>query len=245
MASLGSVEAGPVGRAPTVAFRLASDKRLARLASAGSDGAMAAIFERHHQALHRYCFSIVGNEHDAADALQNTMVKALRSLPGETRELALRPWLYRLAHNESISLLRARRSDSDLDAAAQVSDPAAARTVETRERLRSLTQDLGQLTERQRGALLMRELGGLEFTEVAAALQTSAPAVRQSVYEARCALQALHEGRAMACDSVQRTLSDGDRRMLRGIRMRGHLRGCASCRAFELSLHERPATCMP
>ncbi len=241
MASLSTPHARPGVRPPAVAFRVASDARLTKLAAAGSEGAMAAIFERHHQALYRYCASIVGNEHDAADALQNTMVKALRALPGETRPIALRPWLYRIAHNESISLLRARRPDSDLDTAAQLSDGAAAGAIESRARLRSLAEDLRELTERQRGALLMRELGGLEFTEVAEALQTSPAAVKQSVYEARCALQAMQEGRAMDCDAVQRTLSDGDRRMLRGMRMRGHLRDCARCSAFEISLRERPA----
>jgi len=220
---------------------LAPDARLARLAAAGSEGAMAAIFERHHQALHRYCHSILGNGHDAADALQNTMIKALRALPGEQRQIALRPWLYRIAHNESVSLLRARRADSDLDAAAHVGDAAASGAVESRERLRSLRQDLGDLTERQRGALLMRELGGLEFTEVAEALGSSASAIKQSVYEARCALQAMEEGRAMDCESVRRTLSDGDRRMLRGMRMRGHLRACAGCSDFEAGLRRRPA----
>ncbi|MDQ3678483.1 MAG: sigma-70 family RNA polymerase sigma factor [Actinomycetota bacterium] len=231
---------GPVVRPPAVAFRLASDARLVRLAAAGSDGAMAAIFERHHQALHRYCHTIVGNSHDAADALQNTMVKALRALPGEKRQIALRPWLYRIAHNESISLLRARRLDSDLSAAVHVSDAAAADVVDSRERMRSLTEDLGALTERQRGALLMRELGGLEFSDVAEALGTSASAVKQCVYEARCALHAMEEGRAMDCETVRRTLSDGDRRMLRGMRMRGHLRACAGCHDFELALHQRP-----
>jgi len=231
----------PTVRPPAVGFRLLSDARLAKLAAAGRDGAMAAIFERYHQPLHRYCYAIVGNEHDAADALQNTMVKALRSLPGETRSIALRPWLYRVAHNESISLLRARRSDSDLDAAAHLCDVAAAGAVESRERLRSLTEDLAELTERQRGAVLMRELGGMEFAEIADALQTTSPAVKQSVYEARRALQALQEGRAMDCDVVQRTISDGDRRALRAMRVRGHLRECACCRAFDASLRERPA----
>ncbi|MEA2220339.1 MAG: hypothetical protein QOJ35_2965, partial [Solirubrobacteraceae bacterium] len=241
MESVTVTRPAPVLRPPAVALRLASDARLARLAAAGSDGAMAAIFERHHQALHRYCYSIVGNGHDAADALQNTLVKALRSLPGETREIALRPWLYRIAHNESISLLRARRHDSDLAAAAHVHDPAAASVVESRDRLRALAEDLGELTERQRGALLMRELGGLEVAEIAAALGSSVAGVKQSVYEARCALQAMEEGRAMDCDAVRRTLSDGDRRMLRGMRMRGHLRDCAGCSDFERALRSRPA----
>lgn len=201
---------------------------------------MAAIFERHHQALHRYCHSILGHDSDAADALQNTMLNALRSLPGETRRIALKPWLYRIAHNEAITLLRARRPQSDLDAAAHVSDVAAAGRVESRERLRELTGDLGELTERQRAALLMRELGGLAFAEVADALSTSPEAVKQSVYEARRALQSMQEGRAMDCEAVRHTISDGDKRMLRGMRMRGHLRSCAGCRDFETTLDRRP-----
>jgi RNA polymerase sigma factor (sigma-70 family) len=240
MKSLAASRIGSPGP-PAAALRLLSDERLARLAAGGSEAAFAAIFERHHQALHRHCHSIVGNGHDAADALQNTMVKALRALPGETRQIALRPWLYRIAHNESISLLRARRNDGDLEAARHVGDPAAASVIESRERLRALEQDLQELTERQRGALLMRELSGLAFGEVADALQVSPAAAKQSVYEARCALQALAEGRAMKCDVVRRTLSDGDRRALRGMKMRGHLRDCTACHDFQTALRERPA----
>ncbi len=238
-----TLSASPASRAvrpPGVTFRLASDERLARWAADGRDGAMAAIFERHHQALHRYCHSILANESDAADALQNTMIKALRSLPGETRRIALKPWLYRIAHNESISMLRARRPEDDLDSAIHVSDTAASGRVESRERLRELTGDLGELTERQRGALLMRELGGLEFEDVAAVLSTTPSAVKQCVYEARRALQSMQEGRAMDCEVIRRTISDGDKRMLRGMRMRGHLRSCAGCRDFEAALHRRP-----
>lgn len=217
------------------------DERLARLAARGSEAAFAAIFERHHQALHRYCHSIVGNGHDASDALQSTMFKAYRALSGEAREITLRPWLYKIAHNEAISLLRARRSDSGLEAAAHVGDPATEGLIESRDRLRSLAGDLTELTEQGRAALLMRELGGLDFPEIAAALEVTAAAAKQSVYESRCVLQALQEGREMDCDVVRRTLSDGDRRMLRGKRLRGHLRSCAGCHDFERALRERPA----
>jgi len=217
------------------------DERLARLAARGSETAFAAIFERHHPALHRYCHSIVGNGHDASDALQSTMLKAYRALSGETREITLKPWLYRIAHNESISLLRARRSDSDLEAAAHVGDPATEGLIESRDRLRALASDLTELTEQGRGVLLMRELGGLEFAQIAGALGISAAAAKQSLYESRCVLQALQEGRDMDCDLVRRTLSDGDRRMLRGKRLRGHLRSCAGCHDFERALRDRPA----
>ena len=217
-------------------------RRAARaLGRGGSEAAFAAIFERHHRALHRYCHTIVGNGHDASDALQSTMLKAFRALPGETREIALRPWLYRIAHNESISLLRARRPDRELEAAAHLGDPRAAGIVESRDRMRALGADLTELTGQQRGALLMRELGGLSFAEIAGALQISPAAAKQTVYESRCVLQALQEGREMDCDVVRRTLSDGDRRTLRGKRLRGHLRACAGCHDFEQALHARPA----
>ncbi|MCA1699407.1 MAG: hypothetical protein LC790_11130, partial [Actinobacteria bacterium] len=130
---------------------------------------------------------------------------------------------------------------SDLDTATQLSGPAAHTIAESREQLRDLTADLRELTEQQRGTLLMRELAGLEFDDISAALQISATAAKQSVYEARCSLQSLQEGRAMDCDLVRRTLSDGDRRTLRNMKIRGHLRDCAGCRDFETALRQRPA----
>jgi RNA polymerase sigma factor (sigma-70 family) len=131
------------------------DERLARLSARGSEAAFAAIFERHHQALHRYCHSIVGNGHDASDALQTTMFKAYRALQGETREITLKPWLYRIAHNESISLVRARRSDSGLDAAAHLGDPATEGWIDSRDRLRSLAAHHPVRCLLGRGALIL------------------------------------------------------------------------------------------
>jgi RNA polymerase sigma factor (sigma-70 family) len=95
--------------------RWLSDERLTRRACGGDERAFAAIFRRYHQPLYRFCLAIVGNPEDAQDALQNTMVKVLRALPGEERTIELKPWLYRIAHNESIDLLRRRRETRELD----------------------------------------------------------------------------------------------------------------------------------
>ena len=97
------------GRVPVAGLRLLGDDRLARRAAEGDGQAFAALYQRHHQALYRYCRAILGNPEDAADALQNTMTAALRALPGERREIHVKPWLFRIAHNESITLLRRRR----------------------------------------------------------------------------------------------------------------------------------------
>src|SRR6476661_560758 len=92
--------------------RLLSDERLARLASRRSERAFATLYERHHQALYRYCLSIVRNPQDAQDALQSALVRALAALRASERDLAVRPWLFRIAHNEAVSILRKRRPEN-------------------------------------------------------------------------------------------------------------------------------------
>jgi RNA polymerase sigma factor (sigma-70 family) len=210
-------------------LRSFGDDRLGRLAAAGDKRAFAVVYERHHEALYRYCRSILGNPDDAADALQNTMAAALRGLQGETRAIRLKPWLFRIAHNECVTILRTRGSEVAMDDALEA-------TVEdeplVRERLRQLMSDLQELTPHQRGALVMRELSALSYDEVALVLGGSPAAARQTVYEARTALHELAQGRAMDCEHVQRALSDNDGRVLRGRKLRSHLRACGSCRDF-------------
>ncbi len=218
-----------------------SDERLVRRAVAGDDRAFAAIFRRYHQSLYRYCLAILANSEDAQDALQNTMVKALRALPGEQRTIQLKPWLYRISHNESIDLLRRRREIGELDPEQAAPGTGLAEKAATRERLRRLLTDVEELPDRQRGALVMRELSGLDFDEIAAALGTSPAVARQTLYEARLSLQQMNEGRNMSCQSVTRALSDGDGRVSRRRDIRAHLRSCTACRDFreQIKVRER------
>jgi RNA polymerase sigma factor (sigma-70 family) len=216
---------GPVGR-------MLSDGNLARRAVAGDQRAFTAIYRRYHQSLYRFCLAIVGNPHDAQDALQNTMVKVLRALPGEKRQVELKPWLYRIAHNESIELLRRRRGTERIDPGLPARGPGPAEEAAQRERLQRLIADLGELPERQRGTLVMRELGDLDFEQIGAALGTSAAVARQTLYEARQSLRQMDAGREMTCAEVTRSLSDGDGRIARRRDIRAHLRTCGGCRQF-------------
>lgn len=227
------------GRRAGASLGLLGDRRLARLASKGDPRAFAAIYERYHQDLFRYCRSITGNGEDAGDALQNTMTQALRALPGERREIALRAWLFRIAHNEAVSVIRRRTPSVELTEDVEPSAPGPHSIACLNERLTGLVADLGALPERQRGALVMRELSGLEYDEIAVALDMTAGAARQAVYEARLALSDSDGGRQMACDTVRRSISARDGRVLRGRRLRAHLRGCGSCTAFSEQLGAR------
>jgi RNA polymerase sigma factor (sigma-70 family) len=219
--------------------RLLSDSRLTRRATKGDRRAFEAIYQRYHQELYRFCLAMVGNPQDAQDALQNTMVKVLRALPGEERHIELKPWLYRIARNEAIETVRKRRDSAELESEHTPSPLQIAETAEARERLRRLIADLEELPERQRGALVMRELAGLGFEQIAAAFETSPAVARQTVYEARLSLRQMEEGREMSCETVMRELSDADGRVTRRREFRAHLRSCAGCRAFRDSIAER------
>jgi RNA polymerase sigma factor (sigma-70 family) len=217
---------------------MSSDERLAARAAKGDRRAFEQIYDRYHQDLYRFCLAMVSNPQDAQDALQNTMLKVLRGLPGEEREIKLKPWLYRIARNEAVEILRRRRDSVELEPQ-QIPVAAVTETAETRDRLRTLLADLEQLPERQRAALVLRELSGLDFDQIGASFDTSAAVARQTLYEARLSLRQLEAGREMSCDEVMRELSDADGRVTRRREIRAHLRSCPDCRAFRDEISRR------
>lgn len=229
--------------APTATSRLPpfTERGLLRAAARGEQRAFEQIYKRYHQQLYRYCFAILRRSGDAEDALQATMAAALRALPGETREVSLRSWLFRVAHNESITLLRARARSADPELAPEPARQSVEAECADRERFGTVLADLGELPERQRSAIVMRELSGLSYGEIAAALGCSEGAARQIVYESRVALQLREEGRAVSCEEIRRAISDGDRRRLRGRKLKAHLSACEPCRDFERGIGERQA----
>jgi RNA polymerase sigma factor (sigma-70 family) len=170
--------------------RLIGDARLARMAKRGDPRAFEAIFRRYHQELYRYCRAILADADEAHDALQGTMAAALRGLPRCERRIALRSWLYRVAHNESISIMRRRQHPVDPASIPDAPTAGAEEVAESREHLRRVIANLHALPDRQRSAIVMRELSGLGYGEIASALITSEAGARQAVYEARTALRA-------------------------------------------------------
>jgi RNA polymerase sigma factor (sigma-70 family) len=220
-------------------LRPLGDERLAHLVAAGHDPAFATLYDRYRDVLVRYCRSLLRDEQDALDAFQSTMLNALRALREDRRNAPVRPWLFRIAHNESITVLRRRPALDPLDERRPAPAADVHRVAEEREALARLLADLGHLTAHQREALVLRELAGLGYEELAEALGTSPLAARQAVFAARVALRNQHEGREMPCEAVQRRLADGDRRAARGGAMRAHLRACHDCHGFAASIGPR------
>jgi RNA polymerase sigma-70 factor (ECF subfamily) len=202
------VEQGP-------GLRVLSNERLAALAARGDEGAFAVLYERHRDALYRYCHGILRQHDDAQDAVQATMTRALTGLAGREEGASWNAWLFRIARNEAIDQLRRRRSFEPLAEAHPAPEAAPHVRAEHRERLGAVLRDLRELPARQRDALVMRALGGVAPAEIGASLSLSPGAARQAVFEARATLQEYAAGRDMACVAVRRAIAGGDARRLR------------------------------
>jgi len=166
-----------------------SDERLVDLVRAGSDPAFEAIVERYRRALMRYVSRLLPPER-AEDVVQQAFVKAYEAMHRDTAELNLRPWLYRIAHNGALNALRDRglrhaELDERIDGVERP-DQALERTAG----LRELVVAVQALPERQRSAILLRELEGRSYEEIATALGVTDGAVRQLLNRARNSLRA-------------------------------------------------------
>jgi RNA polymerase sigma factor (sigma-70 family) len=224
-----------------VPLRVLGDERLARMVGGEDERAFAALYGRYRQPLYGYCYSILCHAADAQDALQSTFAAAYAALRDGRRDAPLRPWLYRIAHNEAVSVLRRRRAHGELSEEIPASGGRVEDCAAERERLALLVADLRQLPERQRSALIMREFSGMSHNSIAVALRTSVAAAKQAIFEARRSLAELERGRSMSCQEVCRIVSDRDGRALRSRRVRSHLRACAECGAFAAAIPRRSA----
>lgn len=229
----------PLRGTSLVKLRGLGDEQLTQLVATGSEPAFAVIYDRYMPALLRYCRRILGSSDDAEDAAQAAMVRAMSAL-GKRPPRHLRPWLYRIAHNEAIGLARKNSgATAQLDPEQADTDADPARAAATRARLSQLLSDLHALPGRQRDALVLRELCGRSYASIAAELGTSEGAAQQAVFEARASLHEYGQGRDIACTEIQRAISDCEHRRLRSRRVRAHLRSCERCASFERALYAR------
>jgi RNA polymerase sigma factor (sigma-70 family) len=169
-------------------LRLQSDARLVALTRTGSEAAFGVIAERYRGPLFGYCSRLLGPD-EAEDAVQQTFANALPALRRDDRPVQLRPWLYRIAHNLALNALNRRGRDyapldEQFDGVPQPPD-----VVNEKERLARLIAGIGALPERQRTAIVARELEGRSHEEIARAMQATTPVVRQLVHRARVRLR--------------------------------------------------------
>ncbi|NOK61295.1 MAG: hypothetical protein GFH27_549305n64 [Chloroflexi bacterium AL-W] len=159
---------------------------------AGDETAFEMLVARYQAPLFRYLCSFVGDAEQAHDLVQETFLRAFRSIHTLEEAKTLRGWLYRIAHNLACSLLRRRRLirwlplTHDRHTATPSPDRA---TVEAA----CVEEALAQVPVDQRAPLLLHLVGGFSYAEVAAMLQLSESTVRMRISRGRASFRRAYD----------------------------------------------------
>jgi RNA polymerase sigma factor (sigma-70 family) len=217
---------------------LAGDDRLVEQIRRGNELAFEVVFERHGAGILAFCRHMLGSREEAEDAVQQTFAGAYRDIQrGGERRIALRAWLYTIARNRCLSILRARREQpAELQ---DVPTEGLSEQVERRADLRELLADVRELPDEQRAALLLAEAGGLSHAEVAAVLDCEVGAVKGIVFRARSGLIERRVARETPCAEIREQLATLRGGALRRNELRHHLRDCPSCSSFRDELRRQ------
>lgn len=156
------------------------------------DRQLSELIDQHADAVFRVAFGILHDRGLAEDVVQETMVKAWESLGSFRGDASPRTWVLRIAHNAAVSALRRRRDQSmapeDLPETEHADDPSD--RAAGRANLAAVGRALGALDEVSRTIVVLREVEGLSYQQIADALEVPVPTVKTRLLRARRALQA-------------------------------------------------------
>jgi RNA polymerase sigma-70 factor (ECF subfamily) len=150
-------------------------------AQQGERWALEQFYALHHAQIYTLCLRMLGRAEDAEDAMQSAFVHAFRALPRFRQESCVKTWLYRIAVNEALSLLRRRRhAPAPLDE----NTPAIDGLPDLTQQL-AVRQALAQVRPDTRTLLILRYWEQLSYEEIMAVLGFSLPTVKMRLSRAR------------------------------------------------------------
>jgi len=146
---------------------------------------------RHEREIMRYLMRTTRDRDDALDLFQETWLRAYRAYPQLDSATGLRPWLFRIATNLCLNRGRDRMRRARVISNDEVNDDHGAGSVAgSPDAIVHLKTMIARLPNKQRQAFVMRKFGGLEYDEIAAALDCTSTAARAGVYQAMQKLRA-------------------------------------------------------
>ena len=200
-----------------------------------SDRAFERLYRKHAGDVYRYALVVMRNESDAEDVTQTTFMNAYRAMERGERPRQPQNWLITIAHN--VCRQRFRQSQRRPSEVAYEEELAEATVDEDAISAEDIRRALGHLAFNQRSALVMRELEGRSYQEIAEIMGISVSAVETLIFRARRALrEQLEEG--ITCREAELAISKQlDRRLSRQDKgaLRAHLRECDDCAGFARS----------
>jgi RNA polymerase sigma-70 factor (ECF subfamily) len=183
-----------------------SDETAVARARAGDTDAFRVLVERHSRPLFSLAFRMTGNEQDAEDVVQETMLRVHRKLENFDERASFRTWLYRIAVNCSLDVVRARKRRSENAAPGDpemndpmqslpASDPTPDRVAMSEQARRRIAEAMEELSAAERTAFVLRHYDGMCIDEISRVLECRPGAARHCVFRAvqklRVALQPL------------------------------------------------------
>lgn len=202
--STGRIMGGPIAAAgvgPAVEYAALSDETLATSFVAGDQAAFEALVTRYARPLYNFAFRFVGNGDDANDVAQSTFLQAYTHLARVRLDQALKPWLFQVARNKAIDVLRARRQvvfsqlerdEEDLSPIEQIPDrePLPEDLTERADLQRILAEAIGGLAPKYREVVALRYTTDLTFKEMGDALGLPENTVKTLFQRAKVRLRA-------------------------------------------------------
>lgn len=164
-----------------------SDSELVAQAQAGAREAVDELLRRHYDRLYAVCRRVAGNDADAADACQEALMAIVRGLPRFDGRSSFKTWSYRVATNATLDELRRRKRrplaiDPDESPEVPSDDPSFEERLTENDRLDSA---LRQLPEEFRVPVVLRDVGGLDYAEIAQSLDIPPGTVRSRIARGR------------------------------------------------------------
>jgi RNA polymerase sigma-70 factor (ECF subfamily) len=164
-------------------------------ARAGDSEAFRLLVEQHSRSIFRLAFRMTGNEQDAEDVVQETFLRAFKQLDRYEARSSFSTWLFRIASNYSLDLIRMRKrhedkrergtdEDRDILQSIPMDTPGPERIAygsEVRDRVNAA---LNELSAQERTAFVLRHFEGMSIEEIGSALGTGSNATKHSIFRA-------------------------------------------------------------
>ncbi|HSB00083.1 MAG TPA: sigma-70 family RNA polymerase sigma factor [Anaerolineales bacterium] len=216
------------------------ETELIRRAVRGDRQAFASLFERYFQSVYNYALSLSNDPATAEDLTQEAFIKAHTHLPGFKPPWNFRSWIFRMTRNLFLDLMRGRHEADSFDDVPPISapEPSPESHVIASEATRRVRRALERLSVRNKEVLVLREVHGLSYAEIAEVLDTTQPYVKTLLARSRAqfqdayGVQLLVEEPTEDCPEVAallHNLHDGESLQGRERFVREHLDTCEAC----------------
>ena len=237
-----------------------TEARLVEAARGGDERAFGELYERYGRRIFAYVLSIVRDHGRAEDIVQDVFVSALRRMRSSDRAISFKPWIYEIAKNACIDELRrvqrAREVSIEQGSGEQLAsaDPSPDTSFERGQQLAILNGAFRGLSERQHKVMVLRELEGLSYAEIAAKTGMTVPMVESTLLRARRRLSQEYDEIATGrrCQQVHAVVDTGAQAAVDALGLRErrrfarHVAHCQPCaRYVHLAGVSAPETGMP